>query len=157
MSEDAFDAEPGVGFKRGEERVEFEAWWDSLAGHASVDFDVDGDGCVGFVSGGEPVDVLGEPDDRGEVLFEKEWYVFGEGSGQGDDAGLAGSGGGEGFADTFALGCIGDTEPGSSEASEDGGAEVRGMAVGVGFDDGQNGGVGSGDLLERVVVGDEAL
>ena len=156
VSEDAFDVEFGVGFERGEEGVEFGAGRDSLAGHAGVDLDVDGEGGVGFVCRGEPVDVLGQPDYGGEVLFEDGRDVFGEERGHREDAGLWGSGGGENFADACTLGCVGDTEPGGSEAGEDGCAEFGGVAVGVGFDDGEDGGWTSG-VLERVVVGSEAL
>jgi len=102
-----------------EECFEFGAGRYALAGHSGVDFEVNGEPSGGFVcGGGEPVDVLGKPDDGSEIVFEEERGVFGEWGGHDEDAGLVVHACcGEGFADRGAFGGVGDSEPGCSGAS----------------------------------------
>ncbi len=66
------------------------------------------------------------------------------------------AGGSEGSANSGTFLRVGDTEPGGSGAGQGKGAELGGVAVGVGFDDGEDGGIGAGGALEQVVVVDEA-
>ena len=97
--------------------------------------------------GGEPVDVPGLPEDGGEAVVDDGGGVLLEEAAHDEDLGLAGevdSGGGEGGADESAFCDVGDAEPWGCGAGEDGSADGGSVAVGVGFDDGKDGGVRRG-------------
>ena len=110
VGEEAFEMEVRVVLDCVEECVEFGAGGYALAGHAGVDFQVEWERGGGFVcGGGEPVDVLGEPDDGSEIVLEEERGVLRERRGHDEDAGLmVHACGGEGFADGGAFGGVGD-------------------------------------------------
>lgn len=117
------------------------------------------------MGGGEGGEVIGVPDDGGEVVGVEGGCVVWQGAAHDEDVRLlAGgdAGGVEGLADESAFGGVGDAQPLRAGACEDRGAEGGAVAVGVGFDDGEDGcrwssslGGGVGGGPERAEVGFE--
>ena len=124
---------------------------DALAIHPGVDFDVDGERLVA-----QPGGLLEGPDDGCEAVLVEGGNVLGEEAAHDEDAGVE-AGGGEDVADADALGGVGDAEPAGSGTGEDEGATLGSVAVGVGLDDGEDGGGGAGRGFESAVVGGEAF
>ena len=128
---------------------------DALAGHAGVDFEMDGDGLrreAGAASGvGQEFEVEGVPDNGGEAMGEDGVCLVVPETGDDEDVeGWAEGADGDGFFDG------GDAEPLCAFGGEPGGTEFDGMAVGVGFDDGDEGNGRAGERAEGAVVVEQA-
>ena len=103
-------------------------------------------GCEGF-------ELVLLPDDRGEIVADDGGGFFREGSAHDENFWLAGDAGVcEGFANGFAFAGVGYAQPLGSGAGEDRSAEGCVVAVGVSFDDGEDG-VGGGCGCECLIVG----
>ena len=115
MGHDAVEFQLREGAERfARRRVEVGAGADALAGHAGVDFEMDWERLLRGGVGGEPVQLLGEPDDGGEAMGARSGDVGGLEAAHEEDVGLVGfrdRGGGEGLADGDAFLGVGDAEP----------------------------------------------
>jgi hypothetical protein len=155
VGHDGFEAELGSAFEELQERGELFAGGDALAGHAGVDFEMDGDGLRRAAGasggGGEEFKVEGFPDDRGEAVGEDGvCFVVPEAGDDEDVRGWAEGAGSDGFFHG------GDAEPLGAFGGEPGGAEFEGVAVGVGLDDGDEGDGRAGERAEGAVVVEQA-
>ncbi len=148
VGKDAFAVQPaGGGEAMGDgQKV---AQIDALAGHAGVDFEVDGEdgGCGrgGLLKGG---DVVEGPEGGGEVEGEDAGGVGGFGGAHDEDAGGVADGGANagGFVE------VGDAKPADACVDEDRRDEGSVVAIGVGLDDGEGFDGGAGDGLDGAQV-----
>lgn len=155
VGHDGFEAEPGRVFEELEDLIEGVAGGNTLAGHAGVDFEMDGDGLGGEVGPaglhGEGFEVEWLPDDGREAVGEDGFGFAVPEAGEDEDARSGAEGAnGDGFFDG------GDAEPFGAFGGEPGGAEVEAVAVGVGLDDGGDGDGWSGKRAKGAVVVEQA-
>lgn len=155
VGHDGFEAELGCVFEELEERVEVCSGCDALAGHSGVDFEMDRDGLrreIGAAGGGgELFQVVRLPDGWSEAMLQKRFRFAAPETGHDVDARL-----GAERADGYALFDGGDAEPLCAFGDDPGGAEFDGVAVGVGFDDGDEGDGRAGERAEGAVVVEQA-
>ena len=124
---------------------------DALAAHAGVDFKVDGHGTglrSGGAGGGEKlVELPRLPCDGSELKLNGGRGLAGKHAADDEHPGLGAEGTGN---DAFFH--AGDAEPFCAGANNGGSAESERVAVGVGFDDGQQFGVRRGEAGEKTEV-----
>jgi hypothetical protein len=150
MSHDAFKAERRAGAKTREDGGEVgEAG--ALAAHAGIDLKVDGQRIwlrSGSASSGlKRVELPGFPRDRRQLELDGSRGLAGKDATHYEDARL-----GTQRARDDAFFNTGDTEPVRSGADDRRSAECEGVAVSIGFDDGEKIGMWSGEAEEKTEV-----